>query len=773
MKKLFERWIAWRWPLLWIGVALTIGAVFLGRGLSFDRSIENMFAADDPLIQSHERFNRIFGGNEVILGVYQDDQLFASDGSGLSRVREVRLQIEALDGVKEVLTLDRDLTRGFVLDSGSAAGDKLKELFAGYTHNRDGNIVALPIQLTPKSQSTVSRVELIEQIRAIFKQLPGGMITGEPVMVVDGFQYVEEDGDRLGWATSLLLAAVILLVFRNIRWMVIAIVVVQVTLQWTHAALAISGLQLSMVSSMLTAIVTVIGVATVVHYILRFRQYRDQGEAPQEALASASAYLLAPVFWACATDAVGFSALLITSVGPVHDFGIMMAVGAMLVLPAVLVFLPGLVLAGSPTLVDPASPWGDAKLSSGLSRTINAIVKRPVLLTSLVLVAFAVSLWGATRLRVESDFTKNFRENTPIVQAYAFVEEELGGAGVWDVAIPAPKQLTWDYLQEVQTLEDRLRSEVPELSKVLSLADVVSAMLEADKKKSPVQLPGMALLPLDIDSLNARFPSMVNSMMQAGMTSLRAQLPETLNSLYASDPQNPDQHWFRIMLLSKERQDAQTKQETIQAVRRVVAEYYAEKQAQAEKDSEPEVHDSEPIVSGFFVLLTHLIDSLIRDQWQSFALAIAGIGVTMTLAFRSLKMALLALIPNVLPILMVTGAFGLLGYRINMGAAMIAAVSMGLGVDASIHYIYGFQRSVADGMTPSQALVEVQQSVGKAVIFATFALIAGFSILCVSDFVPTIYFGVLVGLTMLGALVGNLIILPLSIKLLVIGRAET
>ena len=756
MKILFERWISLRWLLLAIGIALTTGAVYLGQGLSFDRSIENMFAADDPLIQSHERFNRIFGGNEVILGVYQDDQLFTGDGSGLDRVRAVRTQIEELDGVKEVLSLDRDLTRSFVLDPESEAGDKLKELFAGYTHNEDGNIVALPIQLTPKSATNVSRVELIAQIRAIFEELPGGMITGEPVMVVDGFKYVEEDGDRLGWATSLLLAAVILLVFRNIRWVIIAIVVVQVTLQWTHATLAISGLQLSMVSSMLTAIVTVIGVATVVHYILRFRQYRDEGQGPKEALASASGYLLAPVFWACATDAVGFSALLITSVGPVHDFGIMMAVGAMLVLPAVLVFLPGLVLAGSPWMVDPASPWGDAKLSAGLSRTINSIVKRPVILTVLILLAFAVSLWGASRLRVESDFTKNFRETTPIVQAYAFVEDELGGAGVWDVAIPAPEHLTWEYIQEVQALENRLREEVPELSKVLSLADVVSAMMEAAEKKSFIRLPKFTL-------------------MRVGMKSLQAQLPETLNSLYSKDPQSPDQYWFRIMLLSKERQDAQTKQETIEAVRRVVADYHTQKLAEpepAEEEGEMAIHDERPIVSGFFVLLTHLIDSLIRDQWQSFMLAIVGIGLTMTLAFRSLKMALLALIPNVLPILMVTGAFGLLGYRINMGAAMIAAVSMGLGVDASIHYIYGFQRSVAGGLSPSEALVEVQQSVGKAVIFATFALIAGFSVLCVSDFVPTIYFGVLVGLTMLGALVGNLIILPLSIKLLVIGRTE-
>ncbi|MBI1248422.1 MMPL family transporter [bacterium] len=757
MKSLFEKWISLRIWLLLIGLMLTAGTVYYGQNLAFDRSIENMFAANDPLLLAHKRFNEIFGGNEVVMGVYQDPDLFNPDGSGMDRVADVRAKIEALDGVREVLSLDRKLTRGFVIDPESTIGDQLKKLFTGYTHNREANIVALPIQLVPRDNTNVSRVQLIGQLRDTFAQLPGGMITGEPVMVVDGFRYVEEDGARLGWATSILLACVILLVFRSLRWMAIAIIIVQVTLQWTHAALAISGMQLSMVSSMLTAIVTVIGVATVVHYILRFRDYRDAGQSPPEALASASQYLLAPVFWACATDAVGFSALLVTNVGPVHDFGIMMAVGAMLVLPAVLVFMPALVLLAKWPSVDPAKPWGDEKLSSGLSHTVDSIVNRPILISSLILAAFAISLWGATRLKVESDFTKNFRESTPIVKAYSFVEDRLGGSGVWDVAIPAPNPLTFEYVKEVQDLEDRLRTEVPELSKVLSLADVVVTLKKSFEKKSFFRLPDYMV-------------------MAAGMSAFQSQMPETLKSLYAEDPQNPGQYWFRIMLLSKERQDAAAKEKAIQAVRRVVAQYHAEKlaaiqaQAKEKQDKADEIYQPEPIVSGFFVLLTNLIDSLIRDQWRAFAFAVGGIGLTMTVAFRSLKLALLALIPNILPIMMVTGMFGLLNYHINMGAAMIAAVSMGLGVDASIHYIYGYRRSIAAGNDPGVALVEVQKSVGKAVIFATFALIAGFSVLCLSDFVPTIYFGVLVGLTMLGALAGNLVILPLLIKIFVIGR---
>jgi predicted RND superfamily exporter protein len=127
--------------------------------------------------------------------------------------------------------------------------------------------------------------------------------------------------------------------------------------------------------------------------------------------------------------------------------------------------------------------------------------------------------------------------------------------------------------------------------------------------------------------------------------------------------------------------------------------------------------------------------------------------------------ALIALVPNALPILMVTGLMGWIGLKINMGAAMIAAVSVGLSVDSSIHYISFFRRARAGGKTVADALDEVQQSVGRAMVFSTLALVVGFTVLTISEFVPTIYFGSLVALSMLGGLVGNLVILPLLLRL--------
>ena len=141
--------------------------------------------------------------------------------------------------------------------------------------------------------------------------------------------------------------------------------------------------------------------------------------------------------------------------------------------------------------------------------------------------------------------------------------------------------------------------------------------------------------------------------------------------------------------------------------------------------------------------------ALFRFKWR----AIGFFSITVTLA-------VVALVPNALPILIVTGLMGWLGLKINMGAAMIAAVSLGLSIDSSIHYLSTFRRARDEGRSLDDALAAAHQTVGRAMVFSTLALIVGFSVLCTSQFVPTIYFGVLVSLSMLGGLAGNLIVLP-------------
>ena len=212
----------------------------------------------------------------------------------------------------------------------------------------------------------------------------------------------------------------------------------------------------------------------------------------------------------------------------------------------------------------------------------------------------------------------------------------------------------------------------------------------------------------------------------------------------ARDPRDPERQLVRVMLRSRERQESAAKQQLIGAVER------ASRQAFGPTE-----------VTGFFVLLTNLIQSTTRDQWLTFALSTGCILLMMLCAFRSPVLAAVAIVPNTLPVFMVSGLLGWLGLKINMGSAMIAAASMGLSVDSSAHYITAYRERRAAGDGVHAALAAANQSVGRAMIFSTVALVIGFLALCFSEFVPTLYFGALMGLTMVGGLLGNLIVLPL------------
>ncbi len=756
---------AWRWPLLVAGVVLSVCFFLPARSLDFDRSIENMFAPDDPLLPPYHRLKRAFGGNEIVLAVYTDPDLMAKDGRGIERLAELSAKLEDMEGVRDVLslaeldqsikTLDtvknplsaaKKLLGGLfgspteqsaptdpapqgIVNPDSQTAKQFLEIFEGYTHGRDpetGKVVtaAVVCMLEPEGDVNVSRQETIDELRELVKPLSDGQIAGEPAMVVDGYRYIEQDAKRLGWASTLLMGLTIIICFRSLRWVLIAVGVVQIALMATKAVLFWSGMQLSMVSSMLTAIVTVVGVATVVHVIVRFRGARAEGLSPRDSLIRTATLLTLPVFWACTTDAVGFASLMVARVGPVQDFGLMMAAGCLMVLVSVALLVPGVSLAGwHPTSI---VRLGERLLESGLARSLRRIERRPKVIGAVAATICIATTAGAYRLEVETDFTRNFRAGSPIVQAYKTVETKLGGAGVWDVVVPAPEILDDNYIDRVEELERRLRDEVtvtdedgtqrPALQ-TLSLADVTSGPLSD--------------LPLS-----------------TAIVSMGKSMPVFTAALYGEDPESPEDHYYRIMLRADERQPAEQKRRLIDEVTRISREEFQEAD-----------------VTGFFVLLTNLIASVIRDQWLAFGVALTGIGVTMLLAFGRPLYAVIALVPNALPILMVTGLMGWIGLRINMGAAMIAAVSVGLSVDSSIHYISFFRRARAAGKTVRDALTEVQQSVGRAMIFSTLALIVGFSVLCISEFIPTIYFGSLVALSMLGGLVGNLVILPLLLRL--------
>ncbi|MEM8732621.1 MAG: MMPL family transporter [Planctomycetota bacterium] len=763
-----QRWLAkqlvrWHAVLLLVAVLIAAAGWPMSRQLSLDWAVEGMFPPGDPAVIGYRQLQERFGGNDICLAVYRDPQLWSEDGAGLDRLSGVCERVKKVPGVQAVLSLAElhrilerirgplqffggGKKRSALLDPDDEFAQAFAEVFEGYTHHRSSDYVAIACLLNPADEEVVGPLnyqQTLAELEHILSELPEpateGFVTGEPVLVAEGFKMVQRDGVRLGVTSSLLVSIVLLICFRSVRWTLVPLAIVHWSLLFTQAILVLCRLELTMISSTLTAIVTVIGVATSMHLLLRFQQARREGLSRTEAMETTLSVLLVPVFWACVTDAVGFLALMIADVGPVRDFGLMMAIGSGSVFVAIVLLVPGLALVGSWD-TDPRTPRLDSLLREFLQKVLEICLARRRIGIAVIAGLLLFAVVGSMRVEVETEFTKNFKPNSPIVRGYATIERELGGAGVWDVMVPTPVRITSDYVDQVALLEDELRDisvrdteQSIELTKVLSVVDAVRAT--------------------ETMTMLAAVP--VGTRLQG----MRASMPEFTNALLTREADEGGSRWLRIMLRSQEQAPAALKSELVRAVQNTLSEFVESPGWKSQFESEPATAS----LAGYHVMLSKLVDSVLRDQWRCFAAATVGMFLLMVVATRSWGLALATLVPNALPILLVLAVLGWSGGKANMGVAMIASVSLGLSIDSSIHYLLHYQRKIRSGLTPNEALMSAQSNVGLAAVLATVALVAGFASLCLSEFVPTVVFGTLASLTMLGALIGNLLLLPLLI----------
>ncbi len=716
---------------------LAAGAWPVAGQLRFERSLESMFPPGDPVLEPFKRLKQLFAGNQVVLAVYRDPRLLSA--AGMQRLQGLSQALEKVPGVQGVMSLTTTpLGTGIRLDNPLA--DRLRRLLTGYALGEDQQTTAV-VCLLQGDLASEEQTRTLDQLEQVLRRhVPGGMLVGEPVMVHRGFRLVEQDGRRLGrWVTALVLL-VCALGFRRLRWVVVPVAVVAWAVLLTQATLVLLGLKLSMVSSMLVATLSATGMAAVVHVAVHFEEQVRHEVARAEALRRCGLVLAWPVAWTCLTDAAGFGSLAIAPVEAVRDYGVMMAVGSLWLLVGMGLLLPGL-----STAVPDVLPLGRPrrrKLHRGLVRALQMVQRRPRLV-ALVLVLLAV-VFGAGNLwvEVETNFIRNFRSSSPLAQAYQQVETRLGGAGVWDVVLPAPAEPTPEFLKRLDRLCRRLRREAatvrtaagprPGLTKVLSVADLLQAV-------AAPSLPFLA--PQRTTALKWRL--------------LRSQMPLVDRVFWVADPQRPGRHYTRVMLRSHEQQPAEAKRKLIATVRQICREEFP-----------PRGEETGAVVTGYYVLLAHLIQSLVQQQWRTLLVALVAVAVMMRVALGSWLLAAVSLVPNLLPVLVASGTLGYLDLlpgvegKLNMGAVMIAAVSLGLGIDASIHYLSAYRRLRREGLSREEALPRVQRQVGTAAVLATVAMMVGFLVLASSEFVPLIYFGLLTALALGGGLLGNLVLLP-------------
>lgn len=789
-----------RWLWMVLGCLSFLPLVFWQSGLTMDRSLASMFAPDDPVLRDYQTLQATFGGNLVVMLVYDDEQLMSAQGLARSRLWSER--IEQLDGVEGVLSVAKLVDAFTFLRPGmpssltSSDGERsgaeeqialfapsdpvarqFRDLFSGYTHSPDEETAAIVVMLhadAPGDGEGLSQtVTRLRQLTAEFPPQAHAMIVGEPVLLEDAFNLILADGRRLAMGTIGLLCLVILLTLRD--WRVVLLSALSIT--WSHvatrAAMVGLGVELSLVSAILLALVSVIAVASIMHVAVRCGQRRER-------VTSVLAVLGIPIACTCFTDAAGFASLAVSSVRPVIEFGIMTAMAACFVLLSLILFTP-CVMSFPERLfrftrsenrrndsTSPAKSWlkrvtgfadpflSHFSLKLVLQRWVGWSVRFRVLLSIASIAVLLASLGYVMTLQTNGSFLDNFRSDSSIVRAYSRVEKRLGGAGVWDVVLPAPETISPEYLQRVRELENALRqievdntrvsggggpldaSERVRLSKVLSLAD-------ADAVASQVTLLSLVTPEVRLAGMRAAIPTFAEAL----LTFPAAGKDDTV----------PPSRYLRIMIRSQEALPGGVKTALMERVKQAVQAAGFDTTSQAgDAKSQP----GAAMVTGYSVLMSRLVASLIRDQWSALAVALLAVGLLILTVTRSPRLTIAALIVNTLPILVVLSLLGVMGGQLDLGSAMIGAVSIGLSIDGSIHFLSGYQRRrMGPGsISSADAAMGSASDLGAPILLASAALVIGFAVLITSPFVPTSTFGLLVSATLALSAIVNLTLLP-------------
>jgi predicted RND superfamily exporter protein len=778
MQTLIEYAIRWRLVLTTLGILGLMLAYPLSDRLETEQSVASLFGEDDVTLTQYKDLKRWFGEDDVLVLMYRDESL-ASPG-GMDRSRRLTERIKALDGVSAALSpwVLNQAAEGIsnvkllpfglgstgkpnpvpqLMRDNDPVGEGLSEIFAGYTHSADYSHAAVVTMIDDRrAAETVRGLREIADWWSEQEQISNVSLVGEPILVDEAFALVRRDGARLAVVTISLLSLVVLLALFDLRLVLLLALVIGWSVIVTKAVMYASGIALSLIASILTAIVTVVAVTAVLHLGVRYHTRRGRGFSQLESTGEVMQRMAAPIFWTCATDAAGFAALWFSDILPVRQFGLMVAMAALNVFVAVLLFTPTCLMLPELNVAGRILP--NRHLLTRILRRLCFRVaawfvrmRRGAVAVAAVLMIVAIAL--VTRGETETSFLKNFREGSSIVTDYGNVEENLGGAGVWDLVLDVPDPLSNAFLTQVRELESQLLRDLggeEGLSKAISIADATEVLGRSSAGK---WMPAS----LRIAAMRTRLPTFIGALI--------------------SDPleDSPGRRKLRVMLRSGEGLSADAKRRLIAGVERIASQYTrqwdidAEGDAAAGESAAGEPAAGEPAaggatVTGYYVIMTRLVDQLVSDQWKCFGASAMLIWLLMGVATRSVWLATAALVPNLLPAFLVLAAVSLGGGRINMGAAMIAAVSVGLSIDASVHLLSVYRRRRALGRTTEQACVSAAGNIGAPVMLATLALVAGFSVLSTSEFIPTATFGTLVAWTLVIGTFINLSVLPALVQ---------
>jgi predicted RND superfamily exporter protein len=587
----------------------------------------------------------------------------------------------------------------------------------------------------------------IEDIRTIMKEYEHNatlFLGGVQMISNDIIGFVKSDLVIYGSILILLLILVLGILFKKPRWIVLPILICTLSVIAITSALGYWGWEITVISSNFIALQLIITISIVLHLIVRYQELlRLYPKASSHRLILTTMLSKAtPTFFAILTTIAGFSSLLFSHINPVINLGWMMSAGitlsfliSFIVFPTVLILLKK-----TPPLKRNISNFSLVK------RSVKIVLKDKKAIFIITLLSILFSITGATQLIVENSFINYFKKDTSIYQGMKIIDQELGGTTPLDVILTfadetpkATEEIEEDSFEdEFNTLEDEEQYWFTD--EKISIIHQVHNYLEDLHDTGDVQSFATILDTGKILNDNKALDSVEIAILYK---KLPQKYRDIILSPYVSIEHNQVRFSTRIM-------------DSHEGLRR---NFLLQKMnSDLNKLLNPQVVTFK--LSNLMVIYNNMLQSLFTSQITTLSLVLIILFAMFLMLFRSVKLTLIALVVNIIPIGIIFGFMGWLHIPLDIMTITIAAIAMGIGVDDTIHYIHRFKVEFAKDPRYKRDMKRTNRSIGHAMYYTSLTVIIGFSILVLSNLIPTIYFGLLTMLVMAAALISNLILLP-------------
>ena len=594
----------------------------------------------------------------------------------------------------------------------------------------------------------------ISEIREVIKKYTVNAevhLGGLPMITDDMMSFVQSDIVVFGIGVFIFIIITLWLIFKKIKWVIIPLLGCAFSVGMMVGILGLLGWKVTVISSNFIALMLILNMAMNIHVTVRFLQIKKEFEniSIKDAVFEASSKMFRPIFYTVLTTICAFLSLIFSGIKPIIDFGWMMSLGLIVSIIITFTLIPALLNLFSSSEDSISQNEGESKITNTLS---NFSKGNTYLIFGVSLMVIILSIFGISKLEVENSFINYFDQKTEIYKGKKKIDDQLGGTTPLDVILKFP--VSEDKIKkddEFSEWEEDNESNVDDTSKYWFTRNKIDKILKVHDYLDSLPEIGKVISFGSIVRVAEDLTGGKLETLETGV--LYSKIPEEIKKEIISPYISVKDNEARISVRIKDSLKDLRRNDLINKIN-------------FELKSKVGLAEEEYKLAGVLILFNNLLQSLFKSQILTLGVVILGISFMFLILFRNLTLSLIGVVPNFMAAFFILGIIGLLGIPLDMMTITIAAITIGIAVDNSIHYIYRFKEEFDKNKNYNETVDRCHNTVGVAILNTSITIVFGFSILVLSNFIPTIYFGVFTGIAMLLALISVLTLLPKLILVL-------